>query len=1034
MTEPEPTWTPTWWANVTDLAGAIRGTDDPLTFVLGAGAARSSGAPPTEDVETALSGATTRIPAGDLRKRLHEVSDRDVRRALEPIFSRLHPHLGYRCLAALARQRRVLIINVNWDPLVTMACERLDVPWVAYDIGERALWAERDKLPGGRGLVDVHVHGRTSGRPRFGIAETPGFERDELEHLRDLHCGARRIYLGVSLDDDHDVVRLLRGLDEGAVGTVWAFFREAAPVDPAEISRRTGKLGATRPVFCQGEDVDADHILLALLDGTQDRRWNRLRAQNPQVRLPALEHLVLPEPDVLRQALDARVTVLVGDPQLGKTTAAWLLSSLQLAWSANPGAVRHFDGAAQANASLAVATGADPADRFIIENPFGEPPDHAPNPGFADDLARWATTPGAPKAIVTLRTADWEGAASGPRPVGEYVSSPVPGDWYSISDLRLFAGRSSSPGLRLVDEVAPEGLDTPGRVLDRAGGIAVAAIGAGPGRIEAVERERERLLDEHPALAAFCSLVRLQALLGEPVEVDVLRAVSKFSGTTQGSALMLFWYRLDDRPRVRLALPVDAAAADRWMIAHPAEVEALVEDAACPVLLREGWRTWRLLSAVRADDWSTVRASAPDALAEHSGDILAANGSAEALAIVSSVALGPWPTADLAYGLVRLWQALPPARKALLDRLVQDRAALGTYAVLEACLYLQGRAATEVWDEVRGHMWRLGDEAAVWEMALCVDGLAWRPAPHGDWSAQWIRDQLDRHDALLGVLPVLTAYHLSGAVGLGLKERIVSLRSAPQSAEQAALAAQLVAWHFVHQSRARAQLGHQRIVEKDYLCRTLHPPVGSDDEDVMWLLNVLRHSGEPGWAFHAACFLMGALGRQLGPLCRSAALQSLYAAPKGDIGVITAAATYEVAAAGQFGPAMRSYFSDEQNRSALLDALGQGVVVDGQEVSSPGFAFAGRPRSLLLGLGIRFGRLEQFLGRAADPVNISAAVRASARRHVSRGVLSTSAAARLVSLVESGDLRPLDDGLAAFHVAPNMDGLVLRAGALLETP
>ncbi len=59
------------------------------------------------------------------------------------------------------------------------------------------------------------------------------------------------------------------------------------------------------------------------------------------------------------------------DPQLGKTTAAWLLCGLQQAWAESLGTVRHFDGATQAKAkaSISVARGADPRDVCVIQNP-----------------------------------------------------------------------------------------------------------------------------------------------------------------------------------------------------------------------------------------------------------------------------------------------------------------------------------------------------------------------------------------------------------------------------------------------------------------------------------------------------------------------------------------------------------------------------------------------------------------------------------------------------------------------------------------
>jgi hypothetical protein len=1029
---PDPLWTPAWWAPVADLAAALRGNDDSLTFVLGAGTSLSSGAPSTAEVEAALVSAATRIPPGELRKWLHEIADHDKRIALEPIFAQLRPYVGYRCLAALARSRRVVVINLNWDPLVTMACDLLSVPWVAYDIGDRAQWDASATLPAGRGVVDVHLHGRAADKPRFGFAETLGFRTEELEHLRSLHQGARRVYLGVSLEDDHDVVELLRGLDDGHSATVWAFFRDPQKQDTAETARRLAKLGARAPVLCQSEDVDFDHVLLALVDGVAGGRWDVIRRTNSHVRLPALSQLVLPEPGILGSALDASVTVFVGDPQLGKTTAAWLLCGLHHVWAESPGAVRHFDGATQAKASISVARGANPHDLFVIENPYGEAPDSSPNPGFVNDLSAWAAATAVPRAVITLRTADWETATGGDQPAGVYVASPAPDGWYAVGDLRRFATRSSPVGIDLAGEVAPEALDTPGRILDRAAGLGVATVGAGPDRIAAVERERRLLLEGNPALAALCCVVRLQAFAAEPVDVDTLRVVSHYGGRSPGAALMLYWYELDHRPRVRLALPVDSAAADQWMTDRPGEVAALLDDAACPDSLRDAWGAWALLSAARRGDWATVESAGPAVIAQHAGQLLAANPTTSSIKAASEAALDPWTAADTAYSLVHLWEDLPPERRALLDRLVADSDLCGAYAVLEACLYLQRGAAAEIWDTARSGLWRIGGEGGIWEMALAIDGFAWRPAPDNDWSKGWTREQVDRHPELFGVLPVLAAYHPDGAVGLGLADQIAAGRFRAMTPEQAALTKGLVAWHFVHQSRARAQLGHQRIVEKDYLCRTLHPAMGSkDDEGVMWLLSVLRNDSEPGWAFHAASFLMGALNRRLGRLCRSAALGALTAAPDGDLGVVTAAATYEVAADAELGEAAREHFKGERSRSLLLDALGRGLVMDGLLVGPPGFVFAGRPGRLLRDLGINFTLVEEFFGERPDPAYLAPRIRAATRKNVRAGRLPSADGARLVNLVEHGDLRTLEDALAASGAGTiDLDWLVTEAALL----
>lgn len=1034
MATPPPAWKPDWWPYASDLASALRGTADPITFVLGAGASLSSGAPPTAEVEETLRAAATRIPASDLRKRIHEISDGDVRKALDPLFSQLVPHIGYRCLATLARRRRVLVINLNWDPLVAMACDLARVPVVTYDIGDHDRRGDSLRLPPNRGVIDVHLHGRTAGRPRFGQAETLGLRSDEIDHLRTLHGSARRVYLGVSLEEDHDVVHALRDLDDGKVGTVWPFFRGPDLSDPGEVTRMSGRLGAVGAVYCQAEDVDFDHILLALLEGTGGIHWETVRQQNSHLLLPELAQLVLPRPDLIRPALGSVVSVLVGDPQLGKTTAAWMLAALGVTWRGTGGQLRAFDGAGQAKVSLTYPAGADPNDVFVIENPFGQYPDSSPNPKFAEDLVNWASTPGVPSAAVTVRTADWERASQGVDTSSRYVADPSPAEWYDLADLRTFAKRSSGSGADLAGEVREEALDTPGRILDRARGLQVTPAAPGSGRIEAVERERERLLDDNPRLASLCCLARLQAFAGEPLDVEVLRALARFDGNTPGAALMLHRYRMDDRSRVRLALPVDSAATDRWMFAHRADVEALLADPACPDGLRGAHETWSLLSAARASDWSAVRAASPGVVAENAGQLLVARPTSAGIELVSAAGLDEWTASDVAYSLVLLWDDLPTQRRRLLERLIADASALGTYAVLEACLYFQRAAAPAIWDAARNGLWALGERSAVWEMALAIDGLAWRPAPDAEWPARWIAQQLSDHPELLGVLPVLAAYHPGGAAGLGLGDRINVSRFNPPTAAQASITARLVAWHFLHQSHARAQLGHQRIVEKEYLCRTLHPPVGeADDDAVMSLLSVLRNNGEPGWAVHAACFLMGALNRPLGSLCRANALDSLAEASPRDVGVVTAAATYEVASDSEFVAAAQSYFGRQQSRDLLLDALGGELRIGGQHVAPPKFYFAVRAGRVLKSFGIRFPLLEEFLGAWPEPAELAPQVRALARKHFRSGALSLVAATRLSNLVERGDLRALEDGLAASGAPTvDLDWLVLQAGQLVE--
>ena len=83
-----------------ELARSLAGEDSPITFVLGAGASTSSGAPTSAEVADTLRRGTRVRLGNDPHHNLHEIVDDEVRSLLAPLFSDVSPGVGYRLLAA----------------------------------------------------------------------------------------------------------------------------------------------------------------------------------------------------------------------------------------------------------------------------------------------------------------------------------------------------------------------------------------------------------------------------------------------------------------------------------------------------------------------------------------------------------------------------------------------------------------------------------------------------------------------------------------------------------------------------------------------------------------------------------------------------------------------------------------------------------------------------------------------------------------------------------------------------------------------
>jgi hypothetical protein len=1002
---------PSWSRAAHDLALAL-GKSDRLTLVLGAGASVTSGAPETSLVVSTLRKAASRLGSGEIREQLHAMSQIDRQAAIGPLFLSCIPNIGYRCLAAMARSRRLLILNMNWDPLLRQACSMLDVPCYSFDIKDRGRWGGAEKSPSGRGVIDVHVHGTLDSQLRIGWDETGAFDDDEVALLTRLNGRARIAYLGASLEQDLDVPRVTTKLSNGEHGSLWAFFRGPAKSSTQSINKRISWLNVTGPVIVQDEDVDFDRIAMYLHNLTAGDPWAELKAKQSHLDLPNLDELVLPRPAVLRTWLDAEILLLGGDPQLGKTTIGMLLGHLGDLWSRKRGSFRTFFGANECLAAISSKSGTRGGDIFMLDCPFGEPPHSAADPGFVEALSRWISGKKSRRLVITTGFADWVLSSQGWSHAKLRVAPPNAADWYEEKDLHLYA-RLLGANEEVINDVGLGVLDCPGRIIDASLGLPVWSDAVSGDRVTQLSAQRKKLLEGDRSLALLCTYARLNEFGGRLLERGVLEelAGNQFE-QIPGAQVMLKTYEYEGKRCLRIASEIDRSAIDQWIRDNRDAVALSVSGPAISASVQVNLDAWHLIDRVQAGADLEDSVS----LSEYAGPLLDAFPEDRAFELLTKAQLDEWSVSDIAYSLVTRWRHLnPETRRQSLKSLLRDRNSCGTYSVLEACLYVGEAVDAEVWDFLKAALWELAaDSTSDWEISLILDGFAWRAAPDLNWSKTWVRRQLSSRPILSGTLPVLTAYHPEGIGPLCIGHAVTKAMLEGVTDAQTSLAERLVRWHFLHQARARAQLSRQHWSDKPFLCRSYHPSITSNDDDhMLWLLRVLAESSHAGWAFHAACFMAGGLNRELGPQALKLALAT-FENNDADHGIVTAAATYEVASSGRFRESTRAYFGRDVNRDLILDALGGNLVIDGTTLSAPRFLFSGIPETVLRRLAITFPRLESLGMLSSGFEQLTKRVRAIARLQVANGKTPTHGARILVECVESGDLRPLEDAVAAY--------------------
>jgi hypothetical protein len=687
---------------------------------------------------------------------------------------------------------------------------------------------------------------------------------------------------------------------------------------------------------------------------------------NP-LQLPALEDITRPRASLVREALDSRAFWLVGPPKIGKTVVAHYICFLRwIAAGAPDGyAVVRFAGL---NCARGIDLLLEEPDRrtfaVIFEDPFGREV-----PFAAADTEEIAVRLGhlreARPDLVTALTS---------RPVPYLYAEPHLGvngladaslmtlaGWYDPEELhRQYAPLVNGLDAGLARELACPALLTQFRTH-----------GVRPGSMEDREFTRERygdasheitldkvrVLESHPELARLAMVLLLQEYafaLPTVEEIDLILggAVHDLSKADLVARTFMF----DGAERLVFEHATTREAAELFLSLEQAGGFPLIG----PLLgthsrwLGRSLELWKTERAAARADWHEVEAASTDVQVELAARLLAHSGfEGPAFEIVSELDLDPWQAQDVAFELASRWSTYGQARagKQLAQRLADDHASMGAYALLEALLYVRGGRIERLWGVVDDAFDDVEPGSArTRELLLGVDALAWRPPPEWHEVGVWVKDFLDRlsPDAdTWGVVRFLAGYHPDGLAYLrGLSDefdrRVPGDATVTWTTKQSEIALWLVQWHFVHQCRARAQFAHQPWVASEYLARTFHPEIVNVDRDraAARLISSIAGSGlrdAAGWSFFLGENLRAVSPASFGDVAFSATRDALRAAGARDFGVIASMLTYDPDP--RYVEELQAHFSDLDAQEALFDTLRFGLLVDGVRLLEPRFSF-----------------------------------------------------------------------------------------------
>jgi hypothetical protein len=947
-----------------------------------------------------------------IRERLHEILDDELRGAIAPLFADVCPNSGYRLLAALGRQRRVNVVTLNWDSAMEQACGESGVALATFDpLRGPSLEEVEATLPDSRGVLIAHAHGTLAKRPRYSLLET--LPNPKIWETVAPLLAHTTIICGASLTGDIDVataIHLAAGSERDA--SVWHFGRPAATRSIVEPPAHWWRVVS--------EDVDFDALVTALAEecwaeqGVAGARWNDLvrRPELVHLKVPRAEELVELQGAIRRGLFGARAAALVARPSVGKTVGVLRLAHLRMLEQA-PAAelVPIFDPQDSVNALGLAAK--RPHTIVVVDDPFGQGKP-AENRRVVDSLREIASGGGG-WAYVSSTDVNWNcnaGCLQQPHP-GLAVPTRDPERWYETADLLRFAASTSAPKAAS-QLVHLHRAVTPPEVLE----------GARFGRV-LTDKERadnaRGLLDGDGALAHTCVLVRMQHLRESAIpEAELGALVKRDLRKIHGIEALLYRYKIDGRAHWTFAHPTIRQVTDGYLRDNHATVEhELLRAPVVPSWIRRSLEGWRLQQGIAFPHGEPFDAD-PPALGDWLNERLSSDPDDGLLREIAARELDEWETLEVAYTLVWVWNSvrgLPGAD--LLLRSLLGRP-IGCYALLESCLYYQLGADDELWDRVVGRLWELSrDPHDTRERLLALDAVCWRESPNAQ-VAEWARrslEELNPDTPAFGFVRFAAGYHPEGFASIASQQVLERHRRLGWTLAQACAAAHLLAWHFAHQSRARAMLHRYDHYDIQWLCQSGFDGEPMDTPDAAFSLagSLIDRKQTSGWGFHLLCNLAAVAGLDLGDTrARELAGRALELAPRGDAGVISAVVAYEPT--DTFRKEIQARICRLDERELYLDALADGIRPDPMLYVRPSrFRYIHDPEAVLQTIGAAFPAMDSSLGRL-PPRAVAERLWTAARAVMADATLTARReVAKRIGRVERGDMRPTTAVLATRH-------------------
>ena len=987
-----------WRRQAEKVAALAVKADGPIVFLLGAGCSLTSGGPKDRQLREAIEALPGRQRAGETLD--HHVDPAAQAHALRPLFKDMSPNVGYHCLVGLTRKRSVYVLNLNFDSTVSDAANNIGVKCYSNDVqNAQEIDRELDECDDRRQIVNIHVHG-TVENARFTREQKANVRDGEKDVVHKALNGATFVVLGTSLRYAEDVSALLK---DAKPNTAHYFNRADEMSDEDDKQIRSAEFPLVDAnAHWTAPDMDFDAFMLHFAGVFHQHSYDEFSSApgRSRVGLPVLDDTALPS-IVLRQAMRTvfknRLAVISGPPHVGKSIAGNIVSyclTLSAADGLEEARSPCFLGHVEADEALADGPDAAGFVSVLLLKPVEEGAEDA---FFSRLLLRDRRGP------PFLVCCGDENLPSAPTEKLRQVLVTRK-EWYSYDTLAWIGGRKKF-ARRALDSVKEHSLVNPGTFL-----LGLDPYPTADGEDRFV-KHYSTLLSQDSNVALDCCLLRVAEL----TKTDMpLHRVAKEIPEDEDRGRLLLFFSFEDRPYATLANESVRRAVDEYLRNNARAVVYELRKRVEPwSTAPEIWGRWALMQEERPEDERDPESWKISGI-EFFPLILSSRPEPGMLNAQIASARDAWAVGELCYEIVKNWAALRSgeARQAV-ETLVDDTDRWGLYGMMEAVLY-HGRAAhSELKSMVEDRLWkRIGEPDIVHELWMCADALYWRsPVDDLSWTLDWLR-ALERSDPEgYEALRLFEAiYHRAGYHAIELEPGAHESPSVV-SDTQARKLAQMVHWHFVHQSYARARFGSvtRRPEEKAYLCRTFYPRSLEDPGSVKKLVGALaRVPDTAGWGFHAGC---RSLRKDADHELNSAIRNALGRAGPRSSGVVTAVMGYELA--DRFSAELSKYFRIEGNREFLLDSLGKGVLVSGARLCEPRFEASREPGCVLSACGMDFRQLRKRGIYFSQWPEFESSVSQTASDLLNQGLVGIEDLRIVLPPVLRGDLRAIEATQAA---------------------